>query len=104
MLSRNLRRGISCWGLVAEIYRRAGVEITDPVKEPEKAAGEWVQIPWQDRQPMDVLTMSKGGKTIGGHVALYLGRGFVIHATYDRGTIRERVNADRVLSVHRRRA
>ena len=87
---------VDCMGVVLEIYRRAGMEKTDPFAEdadPEAASREWVPVnpdpaTWL---PLTVLQLTKEGEPDGlaNHMAVYLGAGLVIHATEDRGTVAE---------------
>jgi cell wall-associated NlpC family hydrolase len=84
---RMLARGpdaFDCMGLVIEIFKRAGIEIPDPVEDPEGAEARWVELdPGSLWDPFTVIGFAK--TEFVGHVGLYLGWGLVIHARENRG-------------------
>ena len=74
-------RGISCVGLVLEIYKRAGVILSDPYEDPDGAEKEWREV--AQPEPGDLLgCLSADGVT---HYALFLGSNEYVHANESSG-------------------
>lgn len=75
-----------CWGLVLDMYRRAGVMLPDhpshddpAVQGPDiQAAAETEWIPVAEPQPMDVLLFQVLPRWVT-HCGLYLGSGRFLH-------------------------
>jgi len=93
--------GISCQGLVLEMYRRAGIDAPDPCDDPD-ADLCWDVVEGPSR-PMDVIGLRVGSSDLAGHVALVLEGGAVLHATKDRGVVLTTVArlAHRIVVVYR---
>ncbi len=75
---------LSCMGLIIEVYRRAGIIMSDPVMEPDKAETEWIEVTG-DWEPGDVLGMESEVPGLEGHGVFYLGAGIVVHSTPRNG-------------------
>ena len=103
---RDPMKGLSCMGLVMEIYRRAGIAMADPARDHEGAAVEWDEITLEEPWPvLAVLGIRAMNSDMVGHVAVYLGGGLAIHSVPKRGV--EVVSVNRlprpVIAVYRYR-
>lgn len=70
-------------GLIIEVYRRAGITVADPLKDPDKAEAEWYEV--EDWEPGDVLGIEDQVAGFVGHSALYLGWGLVFNSEQSTG-------------------
>lgn len=61
-----------------------GFEISDPLTDPAKAEGEFVEV--ETRKFGDSLCIDIRGDGLEEHVAIYLGMGLCIHVHRSRGT------------------
>jgi len=85
MHGRDPMKGLSCWGLVCEMYERWGFKLSyDRWTFP---GYKWETIQVEDMQAMDLVFINKGR-----HVAIALEGGWLLHALPKVGTIRVRLS------------
>ena len=96
---RDAGRGLSCYGLAREVYRRAGVEIpalwvpaADGSQQPQCAADVLASLhtfwePLDGPAPMALVNLPSPWCEAGGHCAVLLTEGAVIHALPKTGVI-----------------
>ena len=79
----SLTRGIDCSGFVKQIFAKFGYSL--PRTSSSYLSGVGTTIPLSDIQPGDILVYkySNGG----GHVAIYIGEGKIIHAANEKSGI-----------------
>jgi cell wall-associated NlpC family hydrolase len=71
-------RGIDCSGLVHMAYRRLGRLVPRDADQQEEAGEELVET---DARPGDLVTYGRPGVDSATHIAFWLGRGRILHAT-----------------------
>lgn len=78
----NGQGGFDCSGLVVWLYRHLGVHL------PRTSREQWARLPKAvgELRPGDLLFFASGGNGID-HVALYLGRGYMLHASGSKGRV-----------------
>ena len=102
---RSTAKGLDCWGLVMEVFRRYGVKLPDFTVDAfactaiDALAGEAVVSRiWEEvYEPLDkdaplVVLMRMHPKLIT-HAGVFVGGNCIIHTTAGTGIIRSRVNA-----------
>lgn len=76
--------GFDCSGLTVYVYRHLGVSLPRTSRQQFKALPP---VPQGDRvRPGDLLFFSQSGTRID-HVAIYIGRGYILHATARHGRV-----------------
>lgn len=77
----NGQGGFDCSGLVVYLYRALGVNL------PRTSREQWRALPpvRGEVRPGDLLFFGRGGRV--DHVAIYIGRGYMLHASGDRGKV-----------------
>lgn len=97
----------SCWDLIEQVYQRAGIQVSNPMRDPQRAEKEWTEVigdinAWE---PGDVLGVESYTPDYLGHAALYLGWGLAIHRNNKEGGREEFVPAcdlpGKVIAVYR---
>lgn len=92
-------RGLDCWGLVIEVYRRLGIGVEDvdaynavlatdanPVFDTQRTAAWHVVV--EPFEPYDVLLFAAGCcGNAATHCAVYIGNGHMLHAVEKKGVI-----------------
>ena len=81
---------LDCWGLVCEFYRREfGIELDDYTDfsirdgyEKESERGGFKEVPETEAEKGDVIAFFRHGVIF--HVAVYLGRGEMLHTGLNR--------------------
>lgn len=78
----NGQGGFDCSGLVVWLYRHLGVSL------PRTSREQWRFLPRVvgEVRPGDLLFFSQSGKEID-HVAIYIGRGYMLHASFRWGRV-----------------
>ena len=79
---KSLEDGIDCSNFIQQIYRMNGLDISD---EPKEQRDQGLVIPVQEAKPGDIIFYDKANNGYG-HVAIFLGSGFVINASGHSGT------------------
>lgn len=100
---RDPRVGLDCWGLVLEVYRRAGIELADYQICCEDASRIGVEIDTQRSAwsrieaplPVPALVVMRLGSPYCNHTGIHIGGGRFIHTRSGVG-----VNIDRIDSVN----
>ncbi len=89
----SLTDGADCSGFVQSVYSNFGVDLPRTSYEQQNAGTE---VPYSDAQPGDLICY-------GGHVAIYMGDGKIVHASNSRDGIKVSDNAAYrpILSVRR---
>jgi len=84
------RAGVDCFGLVSLLYSMIGITIVDPMVDRDASDGEWEVVDEQGLMWMywDVLVI---GEEPAEHLAVYLGKGQCLHASKERGVVKELV-------------
>ena len=89
----SLTNGADCSGFVQSVYSNFGVSLPRTSYEQQNAGRE---VSYSDAQPGDLICY-------GGHVAIYMGNGKIVHASNSRDGIKVSDNAAyrTILSVRR---
>ena len=90
---------LDCWGLVIEFYRRElGIELDDytdfSIKdgyEKEKQRGGFMEVTGSEAEKGDVIAFFRHGQIF--HVAVYLGRGEMLHTGLNRHARVEKIKS-----------
>ena len=90
---------LDCWGLVIEFYRRElGIELDDytdfSIKdgyEKEKRRGGFMEVTGSEAEKGDVIAFFRHGQIF--HVAVYLGRGEMLHTGLNRHARVEKIKS-----------
>jgi len=91
----NTRQGVDCSGFVKSVFDEVGITL------PRTAQMQYnysKRIDWDELQPGDLLFYSKKGKIT--HVALYIGKGEIIHSATGRGVIKQNVSDEYLSSIY----
>jgi cell wall-associated NlpC family hydrolase len=102
---RSVKKGFDCWGLVLEIYRRAGIKLQDykissdecelisKEIELETASGKWQRHNHEDAPPLSIVVMRFNRPDCWNHTGVYLGGGKFIHTREKIGVTVERIDS-----------
>lgn len=91
----NTRNGVDCSGFVKNVFDEVGIVL------PRTAQMQYnysKRIDWDDLRPGDLLFYRKNGKI--SHVALYIGKGEIIHSATGRGVVKQTINDDYLTSIY----
>lgn len=98
---RDLKKGIDCWGLAMEIYRRNGRNLPEywEMKGDMEEIGQAIQkaLPffvrvYQSHLPIPCLVMFKFNQKYVNHIGIYIGNGKFIHARNRIGVCIEKLD------------
>ena len=78
---KSLETGIDCSNYIQQVYKMNGLDIPS---EPKKQRDKGIVIPSEEAEPGDIIFYDKANNGYG-HVAIYLGSGFVINASGHSG-------------------
>ena len=79
---KSLEDGIDCSNFIQQIYKMNGLDISNVPKEQRN---QGLVIPEQEAEPGDIIFYDKANDGYG-HVAIFLGSGFVINSSGHSGT------------------
>lgn len=112
---RDVIKGLDCWGLVMEVFKRYGIEIpdftvdafsyaaVDALTKKAKGSHLWEEVytPWDKEAPLVVL-MRMHPKLIT-HAGVFIGDNRIIHTMASTGTITSRMDvlANRITGYYR---
>ena len=81
------KSGVDCSGLVKEVFGSVGVKVPRTSSEQFQFTQ---QIDFVDKQAGDLIFFKKNGTV--NHVGIYLGQGYMIHASTSSGVIRQSIH------------
>lgn len=90
----NTRKGVDCSGFVKNVYQEVGINL------PRTAQMQFdysYKISKDKIKPGDLLFYRKNGKIT--HVAIYVGKGEIIHSSTGRGVIKQPITDDYLSSI-----
>ncbi|MCB5701429.1 C40 family peptidase [Megasphaera elsdenii] len=97
---RDPQKGLDCWGLAMELYRRRGIQLPDNLFDPRDAKLIGQKFVWQrDHSPWHRLDQPEDGCLVvirladegwANHCGVYIGYGEFIHA-YHTSVVVDRV-------------
>ena len=105
---RDFKKGLDCWGLVMEVYRRIGVELPDYGKtvpsayasrssdvaaRDAEATGRWLKVELPDMCDLVAMHTDRRVPTAINHFGVCIGRGKFLHTIKPRNVHIARLDA-----------
>ena len=96
---RDVNKGMDCWGLVIEVFRRYGMEVPDfdmdafsyvdinELAQKELGTRGWMEVPVPQDKDAPLVVLMRMHPSLVTHAGIYLGRGRIMHTTKATGVV-----------------